>query len=168
MRKANTPMNSMNAPLLPTRHDKTLAGLLAVLALFAASCKNASAQETTDELGRLFFTPERRQTLDRQRLFNIQEKQEIPEDPTLTIDGIVTRSSGKRTAWVNGVAQNENEMPSGVSVTPRRKDPGKVVVQASESPAGNTRVGGTVNRNTGEATDLLNGGRISTKSSATK
>lgn len=116
----------------------------------------------------LFFTPERRQTLDRQRQLNIQEKQEIPEDPTLTIDGIVTRSSGKRTAWVNGVAQNENETPSGVSVTPRRKDPGKVVVQASELPAGNARVGGTVNRNTGEATDLLNGGRISTKSSATK
>ena len=168
MRKANTPMNTMNAPPLLTRLDTILYGLLAALALVAAFCTNASAQENSDELGRLFFTPERRQTLDRQRQLNIQEKQEIPEDPTLTIDGIVTRSSGKRTAWVNGVAQNENETPSGVSVTPRRKDPGKVVVQASELPAGNARVGGTVNRNTGEATDLLNGGRISTKSSATK
>jgi hypothetical protein len=165
MRKANTPMNT---PPLLNRHDKILAGLLAALALVAAFCTNASAQESPDELGRLFFTPERRQTLDRQRQLNIQEKQEIPEDPTLTIDGVVTRSSGKRTAWVNGVAQYENEMPSGVKVTPGRKDPGKVVVQASESPAGNARVGGMVNRNTGEATDLLNGGRISTKSSATK
>jgi hypothetical protein len=165
MRKANTPMNT---PPLLTRLDTILAGLLAALALVVAFCTNASAQESSDELGRLFFTPERRQTLDRQRQLNIQEKQEIPEDPTLTIDGVVTRSSGKRTAWVNGVAQNENEMPSGVKVTPRRKDPGKVVVQANESPAGNARVGGTVNRNTGEATDLLNGGRITTKSSVAK
>jgi hypothetical protein len=165
MRKANTPMKT---PLLLTRHDTTLIGLLAALALVAVFSTNASAQETSDELGRLFFTPERRQTLDRQRQLNIQEQQEIPEDPTLTIDGVVTRSSGKRTAWVNGVAQNENEMPSGVKVTPRRKDPGKVVVQASESPAGNARVGGTVNRNTGEATDLLNGGRITTKSTVAK
>lgn len=161
MRKANTPMNT---PPLPTRHDKMFAGLPAALALVLALCTTASAQESTDELGRLFFTPERRQTLDRQRQLNIQEKQEIPEDPTLTINGVVTRSSGKHTAWVNGVAQNENEMPSGVMVTPRRKDPGKVVVQASESPAGNAWVGGTVNRNTGEATDLLNGGRIGIKS----
>jgi len=165
MRKANIPMNT---PPLRTRLYTNLAGLLAALALVAAFCTNASAQESSDELGRLFFTPERRQTLDRQRQLNIQEKQEIPEDPTLTIDGVVTRSSGKRTVWVNGVAQNENETPSGVSVTPRRKDPGKVVVQASESPAGNAKVGGTINRNTGVATDLLNGGRISTRSTATK
>ena len=158
----------MITPPLLTKHDKIPAGRLAALALVAALCTTASAQDSSDELGRLFFTPERRQTLDRQRQLNIQEQQEIPEDPTLTIDGVVTRSSGKRTAWVNGVAQNENEMPSGVKVTPGRKDPGKVVVQASESPASNARVGGTVNRNTGEATDLLNGGRISTKSSATK
>jgi hypothetical protein len=165
MSKAKTPMNM---PPLLTRHDRILAALLAALTLLTAFTTNASAQEASDELGRLFFTPERRQTLDRQRQLNIQEKQEIPEDPTLTIDGVVTRSSGKRTAWVNGVAQNENEMPSGVKVTPRRKDPGKVVVQASESPAGNARVGGTVNRNTGEATDLLNGGRINIRSTAKK
>jgi len=165
MRKTNRPMKM---PPLPSRHDTTHAGLLAALALVAAFCTTANAQEISGELGRLFFTPERRQTLDRQRQLNIQENQEIPEDPTLTIDGIVTRSSGKRTAWVNGVAQNENEMPSGVKVTPSQKDPGKVVVQASESPAGKARVGGTVNRNTGEATDLLNGGRISIKSATKK
>jgi hypothetical protein len=92
---------------------------------------------------------------------NIQEKQEIPEEPTFTINGLVTRSSGKRTAWINGVSQNENETHSGVSITPKRREPGKVIVQASVSPTSNASVGDTVNRNTGEATDLLNGGRIS-------
>ena len=82
MRKANIPMNT---PVMLTRHDTTFIGRLAALALLAAFCTNASAQESPDELGRLFFNPERRQTLDRQRQLNIQEKQEIPEDPTLTL-----------------------------------------------------------------------------------
>ena len=61
-----------------------------------------AARGADDALGRLFFTPERRQQLDRQREMNILDKQQIQADPTLTIDGVVTRSSGKRTAWVNG------------------------------------------------------------------
>ena len=162
-------------PLLPphlqpllTKLGTSLAGVFSALVLLAAPGSMAGAQEKHDELGRLFFTPERRQMLDRQRQLNIQEKQEIPEDPTLTINGVVARSSGKRTAWINGVPQNENETPSGVSVIPKRKEPGKVVVQTSESPAGNARVGDTVNRNTGEATDLLGGGRINIRSTVAK
>jgi hypothetical protein len=134
-----------------------LAGMFSILALVAAICPSACAE---DELGRLFFTPERRQVLDRQRQFNIQEKQEIPEDPTLTINGVVTRSSGKRTVWINGAAQNDNEKPIGVAVIPNRNAPGKVMIQSSDTPVGTARVGETVNRNTGEATDLLNGGSI--------
>jgi hypothetical protein len=48
------------------------------------------------------------------------------------------------------------------------RDPGKVVVQASDSPAANARVGETVNRNTGESRDLLNDGRIVVRPSAAK
>ena len=139
---------------------------LALLALIGALGAPVSAQET--ELGRLFFTPERRQTLDRQRQLNIQEKQEVAEDPTLTINGVVARSSGKRTVWINGAAQNENERPSGVSVSTTGRDPGQVVVKTDDAPAGKARVGDTVNRNTGLATDLLGGGWISTKSSVAK
>ena len=147
----------MNTFLLPTRNGARLAVLLCIFAVLASLSPKLVAEE---ELGRLFFTPERRQNLDRQRLLNIQEKQEIPEEPTFTINGLVTRSSGKRTVWINGVSQNENETHSGVSVTPKRREPGKVVVQAAESPAGNAKVGDTVNRNTGESTDLLGGGSI--------
>ncbi len=154
-----------DGPLGPTRHKASLAWLFAALALMATLCPTASAE---DDLGRLFFTPERRQTLDRQRQLNIQEKQEIPEDPTLTINGVVTRSSGKRTTWINGISQNENDKQSGVSVISSQKNPGKIVVQAADAPAGKANVGDTVNRNTGEATDLLGGGQISIKSSVAK
>ena len=49
-----------------------------------------------------------------------------------------------------------------------RKDHGKVEVQGGDLPAANARVGETVNRNTGEARDLLNDGRIVITPSATK
>jgi hypothetical protein len=155
----------MNTSLRYSEPRIALAVLLCILGTLAGLCPPARADE---ELGRLFFTPERRQTLDRQRQLNIQETQEIPADPTLTINGVVTRSSGKRTVWINGVAQNENEKPSGVAVTPNGREPGKVVIQASEAPPAKAKVGDTVNRNTGESIDLLGGGRIGIKSSAEK
>ncbi|HRC61153.1 MAG TPA: hypothetical protein PLD53_09305, partial [Candidatus Propionivibrio aalborgensis] len=68
----------------------------------------------------------------------------------------------------NGVTQNENDMAGSVSVTPSRRDPAKVTVHISEIPVANAKVGETVNRDTGEATDLLDGGRIGTKSTAAK
>ncbi len=155
-------MNSLR-PLTETRNG--LLAMLCVLGALASLCPPAQADE---ELGRLFFTPERRQILDRQRQLNIQEKQEIPEDPTLTINGVVTRSGGKRTVWINGVAQNDNEKPSGVAVTPNRREPGKVVVQPGDSAPASAKVGDTVNRNTGEAADLLGGGKISIKPGSAK
>ena len=132
-----------------------LTSVFCALAALTALSPPASAEES---LGRLFFTPERRLTLDQQRQFNIQEKQEIPEDPTLTINGVVTRSSGQRTVWINGLAHNEN--PGGVVVTTPRHDPALVVVHAAGSPPANARVGDTVHRQTGEATGLLERGSI--------
>ena len=154
--------------MLPTTSPRPrpflkFSGLVVAFVIFFGHCPTIRAEE---ELGRLFFTPERRQALDRQRLLNIQEKQEIPEDPMLTINGVVTRSRGKRTVWINGIPQNENETQSGVTVTTSRKQPGKVVVQASDAPTGQASVGDTVNRYTGEATDLLGDGRINIRRSA--
>ena len=147
----------MKTPSLKTRHRASFAGLLFALAGMVVPGSQTYADE---DLGRLFFTPERRQILDRQRQLNIQERQEVPEDPTLTINGVVTRSSGKRTVWINGMTQNEREAPTGLTVTPSWKEPGKVVVHAAESPAGKANVGDTVNRNTGESASLLGNGQI--------
>ena len=145
------------APPLSRLAAKKLASFVVAFAVLAGYYTTAPAE---DELGRLFFTPERRQALDRQRQLNIQEKQEIPEDPMLTINGAVTRSSGKRTVWINGIPQNENETHSGITVTTNRKEPGKVVIQASDAPAGKANVGDTVNRNTGESATLLGDGQL--------
>ncbi len=134
--------------------------ILAALTLTALLAPPVAAQESSNELGRLFFTPERRQILDRQRQQNTQQEQDTSADPSLTINGIVTRSSGKRTAWINDRPLHENEIQSEVILVPNRKEPGRIIVQASESPAAKARVGETVNRNTGESSDLLEGGQI--------
>jgi len=133
--------------------------------LLVATCPQAGADE--EALGRLFFTPERRQQLDRQREMNLLDQQQLPADPTLTIDGVVTRSSGRRTAWVNGHPQHENEWLNDLTVTPRHGDPGKVLLELSDSPAARARVGQTANRNSGVPSDLLTGGRTSIPSTAT-
>ena len=131
--------------------------IISALVIANALCAPVIAEEV---LGRLFFTPEKRQALDHQRQFNIQEKQEAPESPTFTIDGVVTRSSGKKTVWVNGVTAEENDTSAGIDVVPERKNPGRVLIQTGESTATSAKVGETVRRDTGETADLLNGGHI--------
>jgi hypothetical protein len=150
----NTHRNGKQSPIC-----SVFIGMLILGALFAGNTGPAAAQESSD-LGRLFFTPERRQLLDRQRELNIEAQQDVPDDPTLVINGVVSRSSGKRTVWINGVPQNDNATPSGVSVVPRRGAPGRVIVQTSEGEIEDAVVGDSLNRNTGESTDILDGGSI--------
>jgi hypothetical protein len=71
---------------------------IALLALLM-SCAHA------DGLGRLFFTPVQRAQLDG------EEEQKTPAEKEhhafiLMLNGIVQRSDGVRTVWVNGAAQN--------------------------------------------------------------
>lgn len=127
------------------------------IAMLALTGTSACA---SDDLGRLFFTPERRQLLDHQRQFNVQERTP-PEEQTLTINGVVTRSSGQRTIWVNGEAQNSNGRPEGIAVAPDSRHPGRVLVSPDGKPPTQLKTGGTFNRSTGEASDVLGNGRIS-------
>lgn len=127
----------------------------AVLLCVNVLAPNAYADDT---LGRLFFTPEHRRALDRQRELNIGEAP--AEDPTLTINGIVTRSSGRRTAWINGIARSEREMSGATSATPVRNNPARIIVESGELSGARLRVGETVRRDNGEISDLLQGGQI--------
>jgi len=68
-----------------------------------------------EPIGRLFFTPDERSNLDRARLTGgIAERQEsaLARQPeSLTLNGLVKRSSGKTTVWINKLAQNETDLP---------------------------------------------------------
>ncbi|WP_263770164.1 hypothetical protein [Propionivibrio soli] len=135
-----------------TRKRSRSVNLVCLLALFVTG--PAAAEQP---LGRLFFTPEQRQQLDYQRDHNILEKREVDQEPSLTVNGVVTRSSGRRTVWVNGEAQNENSATGATVAKPRRGDPATVTIDAAGGPATTAKVGDTIDPQSGEASRLING-----------
>ncbi|MDR2613983.1 MAG: hypothetical protein LBC91_01475, partial [Candidatus Accumulibacter sp.] len=90
-----------------------------------------------------------------------QEKIMEEEDSSLSIDGVVMRSGGKRTVWINGAARDDEA--AGAVIIPERADPGRVLVHPEGAPAIRAGVGDTVDRNTGETDDRLGGGWIRVK-----
>ncbi len=116
-------------------------------------------------LGRLFFTPEKRIMLERQRLSNIQETQTL-EGATMSLDGVVQRSSGKSTVWINGRAQDEHDaVRTGVTVHLTPKNPGQAQLSPGEESPTQLKVGEAINRATGERNDHLGGGIVKTPAS---
>lgn len=138
---------------------------LLALAWAASFTPGVAAQAADNDLGRLFFTPERRAIFDRARQFNIEEQQ-VSQQNIMSVDGLVVRSSGRSTAWVNGVAVSEQGR-SGLVATPDPKRAAVRVRPANES--GTTVVVGTsINRSTGEHLDPLGGGYVAPGSSAAR
>lgn len=122
-----------------------------------------AAEEQT--LGRLFFTPERRLALERQRTHNVQQAQAL-QGTTMTLDGVVYRSSGKSTVWINQHAQNENDAKrTGVTATLSRRNPGSALITPGEDTPTKLKVGEAVNRATGERNSRLGGGSVAASGS---
>lgn len=69
-----------------------------------------SASVSAAELGRLFFTPEQRAEF---AFDQLQSNTGNANSNTLKLNGIVQQQGGRRTVWINGVAQ-----PMGSSSTP--------------------------------------------------
>lgn len=64
-------------------------------------------------LGRLFFTPEQRVAMDRQRLLNPGLSSDSTDgEASQTLNGEVRRSSGRNTRWINGEASSDNNIPA--------------------------------------------------------
>jgi hypothetical protein len=133
---------------------RILAGLIALHAVLPANA--------AEELGRLFFTPEKRAALERQRAQNVQEAQTL-RGSTMTLDGVVQRSSGKGTVWINQQAQNEGETErTGVTAIVTRGAPGSALLAPGEEAPARLKVGEAMNRATGERDTRLGGGRVVT------
>jgi len=133
--------------------------LVAALALGLLAAGTARAQQ----LGRLFFTPEQRDALDARRKARLPDKPAAaaaPVSPTTRIDGVVQRSRGKSTLWVDGTAVPDGTQPEGLRVR-RGSDPGRVTVTVVESGQRiDLRVGETVDRATGEVKDVIGDGEV--------
>lgn len=141
---------------------RVVAGLACLALLAPAGAADAP------ELGRLFFTPERRLALERQRTHNVQEAQTL-QGTTMSLDGVVQRSSGKSTVWINRQAQNENDgARTGVSAAVSAKTPGSALLAPGEETPSRLKVGETMNRATGERNTRLGGGVVVTPGDRSK
>jgi len=130
----------------PWRKTSIARALLAAVLLFAGAIDSATA---VDNLGRLFFTPQQRQDLDRRRQANIQESA-ATVNSLVTVNGQVSRSNGKNTVWINGAPQETSRRPA---------DPSRVSVQGGEGePSINLKIGQTLDRVRGEVKDPAGGG----------
>ena len=70
-------------------------------------------QADTPRLGRLFLDPQQRAKLDLQRQRNPGFLQETGDsESSLTINGEVRSSNGRRTLWINGEANWDNTLPA--------------------------------------------------------
>jgi len=125
--------------------------LITALLILLAAFPSTGAEEN---LGRLFFTPERRAALDRQRQQNSTLNSEALSEDQLTLSGVVRRSSGRHTAWINGSPIND---PAG-----QPADPAAGRLKPGSPPL---RVGDTLNQASGEKEDLLKGGSLSIRRS---
>jgi hypothetical protein len=124
--------------------------VLASLILLSFASSAAAA-----DLGRLFFTPQQRQDLDRRRQANIQESA-VTVNSSLTANGQVSRSHGKNTVWINGVPQENAKRPL---------DPARVALPAREGePSVTVKIGQTLDKVRGRVKDPIEDGKILTPS----
>ncbi|MCF8197350.1 MAG: hypothetical protein K9J42_01190 [Sulfuritalea sp.] len=138
------------------------------LAIVGAALLLPAYAAEAQELGRLFFAPERRAALERQRTQNVEEARTL-QGTTMSLDGVVYRSSGKATVWINRQAQTENESSrTGVSAQISRRTPGSAVLTPGEETPTQLKVGETVNRATGERNTRLGEGVVVTPAEHSK
>lgn len=106
-----------------------------------------------ENMGRLFFTPEQRAQLDTLRIKKIvatQTKDE-PAPEIVTYKGIVQRSDGKATVWVNSKALTEAELSTAESVTGRITRGGQILLGSAAAGPGKMQL------KVGQSAELLSG-----------
>jgi len=121
----------------------------------AATSVPAPAQE---RLGRLFFTPAQRASLDvarsqRARAALSTEKPEqeaAPVPQTITYNGVLRRSDGKTTVWINNQPVNDEESAGAAAIVGRVRPDGSVTLQVPQS-------GRSVILKPGQSVELLSG-----------
>ena len=136
-------------------------GIHLIFAIAGALGLHALPASAAAELDRLFFTPERREMLDRQRALNTLEAQTTNEDPQVLVNGQVRRSTGKRTTWINGQPQNEIDATrTGIVAQPDARGSASVRLHSGDETPVSVKVGETLNRGTQETSNPLGDGQI--------
>jgi len=135
--------------------------VLAATAVPGAAAAQAAKPATreAEPLGRMFFTPAQRAQLDvartqraRTTLATEQTEEVVTAAPvpqTITYDGMVRRSDGKTTVWINSRPVNDKET-AGAAIVGRVHANGAVSLQVPQS-------GRSVELKPGQSIELLSG-----------
>lgn len=121
----------------------------------------ASSPAPAQSLGRLFYTPAQRATLDDMRRrpqasITPEQKASLPPTPEyVTLNGIVRRSDGATTVWLNDKQVRGRESEEGLQISPTRRGsaPNHVTIVVPQ---------------TGNAVDLKVGQQLEVNSGAVK
>ncbi len=133
-------------------------GALVMLSTLASPPLNAQENAGASALGRLFFSAQQRQEFDRRRELNIQEATVVVVESLYTVNGHISRSSGKSTTWVNGAAQNDAY---------GTRDPASILLQpVQDEPPVSLKVGQTLDRTSGTIKNVMTRGEIKIKPGA--
>jgi hypothetical protein len=111
----------------------------------------ANGLHAAEPLGRLFFTPGQRATLDAGKELDKPKLTgpAVRGPRTVTVNGVVTRSDGESTVWVNG-SPASNRGPAPISATPAGATAARIQVLDSKA---RLRVGQTLDRRTGKVSE---------------
>ena len=131
-----------------------------VIALVGFGLLAPAAQ--AEELGRLFFTPEQRASLDARRKARIPDKPAavVVAAPVTRLDGYVKRSAGPSTVWINGesVMESAAEAPR---IDAGRGASGSVSISVGEAGSRvRLKPGEALDRGNGEVRDIIGDGEI--------
>ncbi len=133
---------------------------------FLASALLAPSLHAAEPLGRLFFTPAQRSTLDAGKQLDRPKTAgpAVRGPRSLTVNGIVTRSDGESTVWVNGGAAGVKR-PGAATIlaTPSNAATARVQVTGSSTKL---RVGQTLDRATGKVTESYEARQASARNKA--
>jgi hypothetical protein len=127
-------------------------------ALAAAAAAAAGPAPAAEELGRLFFTPAQRASLDVARSQRARatlstertEQDAAPVPQTITYGGLVRRSDGQTTVWINNQAVREREPAGGGAIVSRIRPDGSITLQSPQS-------GRSYDLKPGQSVELLSG-----------
>jgi len=123
--------------------------LLSVTSLCQGQPAAVQASSNSPIMGRLFFTSAQRKALEHQRQLNILKNQTL-QGETLSLNGTLMASGGRRIYWINGRPMNSSDDTGGVKVGSHPNVPGKATITIGNSQANELRVGESVNRITQE------------------
>lgn len=156
-------------PLLKPRRGSCLCLLLPLLVLVSGQPVQARQPVPAPAVvvrdhphvlgGRLFYSPERRIALNRLRERNtLEARLRLEPETIVTVNGLVQRSSGHRTVWVNGLGVNEGQELADLQI--RQVNGATVRLLPGNAAATDLRVGQTLQRNSGLKSDILGDGQI--------